>query len=116
KEIVEVKNFKLPVSSALKKKKKVGVLISGSGTNLQALIDYTQDPNNCSSAEIVLVLSNVAGVEGLNRASRAGIPTRVIIFFLIFVRFVIYRTDIYLLDFQICIISTRYINPQKPVF
>ncbi|GBM00485.1 hypothetical protein AVEN_75370-1, partial [Araneus ventricosus] len=76
KEIVEVKNFKLPVSSALKKKKKVGVLISGSGTNLQALIDYTQDPNNCSSAEIVLVLSNVAGVEGLNRASRAGIPTR----------------------------------------
>ncbi|CAL1290810.1 unnamed protein product, partial [Larinioides sclopetarius] len=78
KEIVEVKNFNLSVSSTLKKKKKVGVLISGSGTNLQALIDYTQDPNNCSSAEIVLVLSNVAGVEGLNRASRAGIPTRVL--------------------------------------
>ncbi|GFQ84843.1 trifunctional purine biosynthetic protein adenosine-3, partial [Trichonephila clavata] len=59
KEIVEVKNFELPKASTLKKKKKVGVLISGSGTNLQALIDYTQNPNNCSSAEIVLVLSNV---------------------------------------------------------
>ncbi|GFS99300.1 trifunctional purine biosynthetic protein adenosine-3 [Nephila pilipes] len=78
KERVEVVNFELPKSSTLKKKKKVGVLISGSGTNLQALIDYTQNPNNCSSAEIVLVLSNVAGVEGLTRASRAGIPTKVL--------------------------------------
>ncbi|GFR26422.1 trifunctional purine biosynthetic protein adenosine-3, partial [Trichonephila clavata] len=78
KEIVEVKNFELPKASTLKKKKKVGVLISGSGTNLQALIDYTQNPNNCSSAEIVLVLSNVDGVEGLTRASKAGIPTKVL--------------------------------------
>ncbi|PRD27040.1 UNVERIFIED_CONTAM: Trifunctional purine biosynthetic protein adenosine-3 [Trichonephila clavipes] len=78
KETVEVKNFELPKASTLKKKKKVGVLISGSGTNLQALIDYTQNPNNCSSAEIVLVLSNVDGVEGLARASRAGIPTKVL--------------------------------------
>lgn len=78
KERVEVKNFELPTSPRLKKKKKVGVLISGSGTNLQSLIDYTQNPNNCSSAEIVLVLSNVDGVEGLIRASRAGIPTKVL--------------------------------------
>ncbi|GIY47632.1 trifunctional purine biosynthetic protein adenosine-3 [Caerostris extrusa] len=77
-DIVVVKNFKLQSSSDMKKKKKVGVLISGSGTNLQALIDYTQNPNNCSSAEIVLVLSNVPNVEGLNRAKRAGIPTKVL--------------------------------------
>ncbi|KFM78301.1 Trifunctional purine biosynthetic protein adenosine-3, partial [Stegodyphus mimosarum] len=59
-------------------KKKVGVLISGSGTNLQALIDYTQNPGNQSNAEIVLVLSNVAGVEGLKRAERANIQTEVL--------------------------------------
>lgn len=47
------------------------------GTNLQSLINYTQDPNNCSAAEISLVISNVDGVEGLNRARRAGIKTMV---------------------------------------
>ncbi|CAD6235185.1 GSCOCG00007850001-RA-CDS [Cotesia congregata] len=58
--------------------KKVGVLISGSGTNLQALIDATRDPAQRMCAEIVLVLSNKPGVEGLQRAKRAGIPTSVI--------------------------------------
>ena len=55
---------------------KVGVLISGSGTNLQALID------DCARAEaeseIVLVLSNRADAFGLTRAERAGLPRRVI--------------------------------------
>ena len=55
---------------------KVGVLISGSGTNLQALID------DCARAEaereIVLVLSNRADAFGLTRAERAGLPHRVI--------------------------------------
>ncbi|XP_057321588.1 trifunctional purine biosynthetic protein adenosine-3-like [Microplitis mediator] len=59
-------------------RKKVGVLISGSGTNLQALIDATRDPAQQMAAEIVLVISNKADVEGLRRAERAGIPTRVI--------------------------------------
>ncbi|XP_057658832.1 trifunctional purine biosynthetic protein adenosine-3 [Diorhabda carinulata] len=59
-------------------KKKVGVLISGSGTNLQALIDATQDPMQQIGAEIVLVISNKTGVEGLKRAERAGIPTKVL--------------------------------------
>ena len=57
------------------KKMKVGVLISGSGTNLQALID--QSLRQDSSAKIVLVISNVPGVQGLSRAEAAGIPTKV---------------------------------------
>uniref|UniRef100_A0A8C8B985 ATP-grasp domain-containing protein n=1 Tax=Otus sunia TaxID=257818 RepID=A0A8C8B985_9STRI len=58
------------------KKVKVAVLISGTGTNLEALINSTKKPN--SFAQIVLVVSNKAGVEGLRKAERAGIPTRVI--------------------------------------
>uniref|UniRef100_A0A0C9RYU3 Trifunctional purine biosynthetic protein adenosine-3 n=1 Tax=Fopius arisanus TaxID=64838 RepID=A0A0C9RYU3_9HYME len=58
--------------------KKVGVLISGSGTNLQALIDATRDPLQGVGATIAVVISNKEGVEGLRRAERAGIPTRVI--------------------------------------
>ena len=54
---------------------KVGVLISGSGTNLQALID--QSLRQDSSAKIVLVISNVPDVQGLKRAEAAGIPTKV---------------------------------------
>ena len=57
------------------KEMKVGVLISGSGTNLQALID--QSLRQDSSAKIVLVISNVPGVQGLSRAEAAGIPTKV---------------------------------------
>lgn len=56
-------------------KKRVGVLISGSGTNLQALIDRSL--RHDSSAEIVLVVSNKAGVKGLERAENVGIPTKV---------------------------------------
>lgn len=58
-------------------KKRVGVLISGSGTNLQALIDATSNKVNDIGAEIVLVISNKANVEGLRRAERASIPTKV---------------------------------------
>jgi len=55
---------------------KVAVLISGRGSNLQALIDACVRPG--FPAEISLVISNVAGVKGLERAQRAGIPARVI--------------------------------------
>lgn len=58
-------------------KKKVGVLISGTGTNLQALIDATTNPTRHIGAEIVLVISNKMDVEGLKRAERANIPTKV---------------------------------------
>lgn len=55
---------------------KLGVLISGRGSNLQALIDACTEPG--FPARIALVISNVAGVVGLDRAVRAGIPTAVI--------------------------------------
>ncbi|XP_046579510.1 LOW QUALITY PROTEIN: trifunctional purine biosynthetic protein adenosine-3-like [Haliotis rubra] len=60
------------------RRRRVGVLISGSGTNLQALLDHTRDVTNSSAAEIVLVISNKAGVQGLSRAEKAGIKTKVI--------------------------------------
>jgi phosphoribosylglycinamide formyltransferase-1 len=55
---------------------KVGVLVSGRGSNLQALIDECARPG--SAAEIVLVLSNVPGAYGLERAAQAGIATATI--------------------------------------
>lgn len=58
-------------------KKKVGVLVSGRGSNLQALMDaIAADP--AFPAEIVLVISNVAGAYALDRAAKAGIATRTI--------------------------------------
>ena len=58
------------------KKLKVAVLISGRGSNLQALIDACTAPE--FPAEIALVLSNVAGVYGLERARRPASPRGVI--------------------------------------
>ena len=49
------------------------VLISGTGTLLQALIDATADPGY--GAEIVAVGADRPGIAGLERAARAGIPT-----------------------------------------
>jgi phosphoribosylglycinamide formyltransferase 1 len=54
--------------------KKVGVLISGRGSNLKALISAQEG----APYRIVLVISNVEGVGGIARASEAGIATRVI--------------------------------------
>ena len=56
--------------------KKIVVLISGSGSNLQAIID------KCSTgyinAEIVCVISNNPNAYGLERARLANIPVKVI--------------------------------------
>ena len=52
--------------------KRVGVLISGRGSNLQALID-AQRAGTLGGA-IAVVVSNVEGVPGLARARQAGIP------------------------------------------
>lgn len=57
-------------------RRKLAVLISGRGSNLQSLIDACAESDY--PAEIALVLSNAAGVQGLERAARAGIPTAVI--------------------------------------
>ncbi|XP_017762924.1 PREDICTED: trifunctional purine biosynthetic protein adenosine-3 [Eufriesea mexicana] len=66
------------MSKLSKPLKRVGVLISGSGTNLQSLIDATRDSSQHIGAEIVIVISNKPDVEGLKRAERAGIKTMVI--------------------------------------
>jgi phosphoribosylglycinamide formyltransferase-1 len=57
-------------------RKRVGVLISGRGSNLAALMEAAGDP--AYPAEIALVISNQAGALGLTRASEAGIATVVI--------------------------------------
>ena len=51
---------------------KVGVLISGRGSNLQALLDAAAAPG--FPAKIVAVVSNKADAGGLDRAKRAGVP------------------------------------------
>jgi len=55
---------------------RVVVLVSGSGTNLQRLIDTVHEPTG--AAEIVLVVSSRAEARGVGRAERAGIPTRIV--------------------------------------
>ena len=55
----------------------IAVLVSGSGSNLQAIIDAAAaDPDY--GATVVTVISDRPGVRGLERAAEAGIPTRVI--------------------------------------
>ena len=55
-------------------KPRVGVLISGRGSNLQALIDAAAAGR--LGGEIAVVISNVAEAPGLERARRAGIPAQ----------------------------------------
>ncbi|MEM8786539.1 MAG: phosphoribosylglycinamide formyltransferase [Pseudomonadota bacterium] len=55
---------------------RLGVLISGRGSNLQALIDATCD--DAFPATLAVVVSNEAGAGGLKRAQSAGIPTVVV--------------------------------------
>ena len=57
--------------------KKIGVLVSGGGTNLQALID-AQNSGIIKSGKIVTVVSNKEGVYALERAKAAGIDAKVI--------------------------------------
>ena len=58
-------------------KAKIAVLVSGGGTNLQALLDAEQTGVLCSG-EIVLVVSNNAKAFALERAARAGVETAVL--------------------------------------
>ncbi len=57
-------------------KLRLGVLASGGGTNLQAIIDRIQDGS--LNAEIALVISDKASAGALQRGRRAGIPVRCI--------------------------------------
>ena len=58
-------------------KTKIAVLVSGGGTNLQALIDA--QGNVLTSGEIALVVANNANAYALERAKKAGIPTAVVL-------------------------------------
>ncbi len=51
---------------------KLGVLASGGGTNLQAVIDACEQ--GCIPAQVVVVISNNSGAGALERARRHGIP------------------------------------------
>lgn len=58
-------------------KTKVAVLVSGGGTNLQALIDYEKENGTVCPYEIVVVISDHKDAFALERAKKAGIPTSI---------------------------------------
>ena len=59
------------------KQKKIAVLVSGGGTNLQALID-AQGRGELGAGKITLVIASKPGVYALERAANAGIEGRVL--------------------------------------
>ena len=59
-------------------KTKIAVLVSGGGTNLQALID-AQNAGIITSGEIALVIANNSKAYALERAAKAGIPTEIVL-------------------------------------
>ena len=61
----------------MRDKTRIAVLVSGGGTNLQALIDA--QTGVIHDGEIVVVISNKAGAFALERASKAGIPGRTVL-------------------------------------
>jgi phosphoribosylglycinamide formyltransferase-1 len=56
---------------------RIGVLVSGSGTNLQALLD-AQARGELAPAEVVVAISNIPGVPALARATAAGVAAEVV--------------------------------------
>lgn len=60
----------IELSDVNERKMKIGVLVSGGGTDLQSLID--------DGANIVRVISSKEGVYALERAAKAGIPARAV--------------------------------------
>jgi phosphoribosylglycinamide formyltransferase-1 len=62
--------------SAARPPLKLGVLISGEGTNLQAMVDAIASSE--LKAEMRVVISNKANAHGLTRARRAGITAEVL--------------------------------------
>ena len=57
---------------------RIAVMVSGGGTNLQALID-AQESGIIKDGKIALVISNNAGAYALTRADKAGIPAEVVL-------------------------------------
>ncbi len=63
----------MPIPSSEAAPARLVVLVSGAGTNLQALLDAAEDP--AYGATVVAVGADRDGIEGLARAERAGLPT-----------------------------------------
>ncbi|WP_028653226.1 phosphoribosylglycinamide formyltransferase [Nocardioides halotolerans] len=63
----------MPIPSSEAAPARLVVLVSGAGTNLQALLDAAADP--AYGAVVVAVGADRDGIEGLARAERAGLPT-----------------------------------------
>ena len=59
-----------------KAKCRLGVLVSGQGSNLQAILDACREPSY--PAEVRVVISNRSEAFALQRARKSGIPTEVI--------------------------------------
>ena len=62
-----------PVAPSSPAPARLVVLVSGSGSNLQALLDASQDPSY--GAQVVAVGADRDGIAGLDRATAAGVPT-----------------------------------------
>ena len=56
---------------------RVGVLVSGGGTNLQAILD-AMDQGKITNAEVAAVISNNPGAYALERARNHGVPAQCI--------------------------------------
>ena len=72
-----IKNFTLPRLGTPTNPIKLGVLISGSGSGMEALLNFQNQKVNCSH-KTVLVISNKTGVKGLEIAESKGIPNSAI--------------------------------------
>jgi phosphoribosylglycinamide formyltransferase-1 len=66
----------VPIADSKTAKLRLGVFVSGSGSNLQAILDACRSSGY--PAEVVVVVSNAASAYGLVRAQQAGIPTMVV--------------------------------------
>lgn len=60
-------------------KKRVAVLISGSGTNLKAIIEYVQKNVQTTTINLALVISNKSSAPGNQFALDAGIPLKILV-------------------------------------
>lgn len=56
---------------------KIAVLVSGGGTNLQALIDYEKNTKDCPY-KIQIVIADTKKAFALERAQKAGIETKIV--------------------------------------
>lgn len=73
-----VQNVEVLDMTDVAEKKRIVVCVSGGGTNLQAIIDACEPGGRIENAEVVAVISNVAGVKALERAAKHQIPAAVI--------------------------------------